>query len=221
MKGKGLLAGLGVALFWLILCLWLTVADQTFFQKEFEKLDSAHLAGITGEEMETVSRFLSRYLLTGTGENPMVVIQGETQNFFQQRELDHLRDVRNLFRISYVVQLILVILGIVLYRRDKRFWCRADFCSGFWKGNLLFLAMIGFLALFAALDFTKAFGLFHRFLFPSGNWSFNPMKYRMVRIMPRQFFLDAAVRVGTRTAFPLLLAAGFSAWYGRKQNIKT
>ena len=62
------------------------------------------------------------------------------------------------------------------------------------EGALVPLGAVGALA---ALDFSRAFTVFHAVFFPGkDNWLFNPATDEIILIMPERFFLNCALLIG-------------------------
>lgn len=65
--------------------------------------------------------------------------------------------------------------------------------TGFWAGTglLIVFAVVGTLA---ALDFGRAFTVFHHIFFPGkSNWMFSPAEDQIITILPEAFFRNCAV----------------------------
>lgn len=69
------------------------------------------------------------------------------------------------------------------------------------------MLVIGVLGGFALLAFGVAFELFHRVLFPGGNWAF-PADSLLIRLYPYEFWQLSATAFGA-----LAMLGGASVWY--------
>jgi integral membrane protein (TIGR01906 family) len=61
---------------------------------------------------------------------------------------------------------------------------------------------------FALIAFNVAFELFHRILFPGGNWSFDPANQRLVQLYPIAFWQLTSAAFGV-----LGISAGSAVWF--------
>ena len=127
---------------------------------------------------------------------------------FSQEGASHFADVRVLFLLD--IRLLAVslaaLLALYLLRRRKgmalcRFGGRGP---GFWAACGLggLFVIVGGLA---ALDFNRAFTVFHTIFFPGkDNWLFDPMTDPVILILPEEFFRSCALLI----LAGLLLACG-------------
>lgn len=148
---------------------------------------------------------LSREQIVQAYDEVMDYCTGQTQVFstgglpWSQSGRDHFADVRGLFLLDLRAALAcgLLLLGWVLFGRRSavqpyRFSGRG---FGFW-GSVglggIFLSVGGL----AALDFNRAFLLFHTLFFPGkDNWLFDPRTDAVIRILPQAFFRNCAVAI--------------------------
>lgn len=132
---------------------------------------------------------------------------------FSQEGASHFADVRVLFLLD--IRLLAVslaaLLALYLLRRRKgmalcRFGGRGP---GFWAACGLggLFVIVGGLA---ALDFDRAFTVFHTIFFPGkDNWLFDPMTDPVILILPEEFFRSCALLIlaGLLLACGVLIAA--------------
>ncbi|MBR0172125.1 MAG: TIGR01906 family membrane protein [Lachnospiraceae bacterium] len=128
----------------------------------------------------------------------------------------HFEDVRMLFlldlRVLYVTTVLLIVLFAVLRKiAPYRFLGRGP--SFFAGAGLLVSSVI--LTFLAALDFDRAFVVFHRIFFPGKtNWIFDYRTDEIILILPQVFFRNCAI-------FAVSLLTLFCAGYliaGRRRN---
>jgi integral membrane protein (TIGR01906 family) len=124
--------------------------------------------------------------------------------FYSPDERSHMRDVRTvLYGFLALSALAGVLLAIVLVRRRADRTVRRAIGRG---GGILVVGTLA-LGLFAAVAFDAAFELFHRLLFPGGNFSFDPTTQRLVQLYPFAFWQLSAAALGV-----LLIAGGTASW---------
>jgi hypothetical protein len=144
---------------------------------------SARLLGVSREEAHRLSDQTVRELLAGPGTFAFRVDGGAA--FYDPSEAAHLRDVRGvLFAFLALTALSVAGLVVAFARAGGRPWpWRAASLGG---GALAVgLSALGVAALVA---FDAGFELFHRVLFPGGNWAFDPSTQRLVQLYPVSFW---------------------------------
>ena len=118
---------------------------------------------------------------------------------FSPEGASHFADVRRLFLLDLRVLAVCMAVLLVLYalRRKKGLTLcpLAGHSPGFWAGCGLggALAIAGVLA---ALDFDRAFTVFHSIFFPGkDNWLFDPATDPVILILPEAFFRSCAILI--------------------------
>ena len=147
-----------------------------FYKKEYQKYEVTEDLDMNIDHVMYVTEHMMNYLI-GKEEKLSVVItvEGKEQDFFNERDRLHMRDVRNLF------------LGGINW---KRLFCRAySIALGVWLviGVLLGIAF--------SIDFTTCFTIFHKLFFTNNLWIFNPETDYMIRMLPEGFFSDMVIRI--------------------------
>ena len=135
--------------------------------------------------------------------------EGITYQCFNEKEQQHMADVKALFDLDRTVLLasvlVLILLGLLAWRlRLYRRWT----ARGFLWGSLLVLAVLTALAAWAAVDFDGLFILFHRLSFTNELWLLDPRTDLLIRLMPTAFFIHyAAILGGTWLGLLLVMMA--------------
>ena len=160
------------------------------------QIDALHLperTGLTQEEIRTAFDEMMDYCM------------GETEEFstgslaWSESGKSHFTDVRGLFLLdlqvfmeSVLLLIILLLLGRVTQRKCAPLLGRSP---GFWAGaglGAVFLVIAGL----AALDFDRAFTIFHTIFFPGkDNWLFDPRTDQIINILPQEVFRNYALLI--------------------------
>ncbi len=122
----------------------------------------------------------------------------------------HFRDCKALFTLNLVL-LIVSFIGsavlIILNKLKKFTLCRPfgfNFLFTCGATTLAFFAMLGGLC---AINFDKAFEIFHAIFFPGkDNWMFNPWEDEIILAMPQEFFMSCAILIASSI---ILTSIGF------------
>ena len=87
-------------------------------------------------------------------------------------------------------------------------------CKGLFDLNAALLLGSG--AVLAALDFDRAFVVFHSLFFPGKtNWVFDWYHDPIIRVLPQEFFRNCAILIGGGL---VTMAGGILVWESRKQK---
>lgn len=100
---------------------------------------------------------------------------------FNQNEISHMTDVRNIIVTEEIIYLILIItLLIFLFTGQIQIFKNVKLCA------IIIIVIV--LVLSVIMNFFDAFfNVFHKFLFPQGNWQF-PSDSLMIQIYHESFF---------------------------------
>jgi len=161
-----------------------------------EKLEIAESTGLSPEVIKSNYRILIRYnLLWGPGKLAFTDFASSPSG------LAHFSDVKNLFRHIQILALFGIpacFLGYLITRKMRVYS---------WMRNTCILASGIILGIVSGLllDAEGTFIFMHRILFRNVYWQFNPAKDPIIKILPAEFFLYAAIEVLILIAAALLI----------------
>jgi len=169
--------------------------DRARHQALYDALGSAKAAGVDGATLSEIGDMLVDYLTEDRADLSMeVVVNGAKQPVFNQREVDHMADVLDLFRLERRLMWGLLLPGLMLTAvglagpgGTRRLALAGAVGQGFW------LVLAACAAVWTVLDFDAAFLSFHRLLFRNDLWQMNPATDLMIRMLPEKFFAAMAV----------------------------
>ena len=150
--------------------------------------------GLPAEQYAPMARMITAYL-KGEGDFQLVYsVRGAEIVAFNAREQAHMADVQELFRLAKWVLVLggmaLPLLGLSLWRMGR------GLLRGIRKGLIVILALVGIVAIWAAVDFNRLFILFHQIAFTNDLWLLNPRTDLLIRLMPIEFFVSYAALIG-------------------------
>ena len=177
------------------------VNDPKLYNRGFENYNISLTTGITDADLQQVGADLRHYF--NSGDEPLVVrtrVFGVEQEIFNQREVRHMRDVKQLVRGVYAVAvgsgaylLAMMVVGFMWQRR--RFLATlARLCL--WGGGLT-LGLVLVVGLFALVGFETLFLKFHQFSFSNDFWKLDSRTDYLVIMFPEDFWFDATIFVAT------------------------
>jgi len=221
----GRVCGVLWALFIVVVPLFLTTSSISWafnspglYNDGFEKYYISRISGITDADLRQVGADIRHYI--NSGDEPLVVttrIFGEKRDLFNNREIAHMKDVKQLVRGVYVLALVsaaylaaMIIVGFG--------WQKARFVPALakrltWGGGLTLILMVVF-GIAALVGFDSVFLKFHQLSFANDLWRLDPRTDYLVRIFPQDFWFDATMWVSIRViSGALMLTVVGSAYY--------
>ena len=203
---------LAVAVFFFIFTasIGLPIYIRPFYYAHIEALDLPGVSGFTADQIkESYDEVLDYLTLPGREFGTGVMACSE-------RAADHFRDCKVLFDLNAWLILLsaATILVLLLLRRFGSVELNIGSRSGaFWGA----LSAVGFplvIGALAALDFNRAFVIFHSIFFPGkDNWLFDWYADQIIRVLPQQFFMNCAILIGSGI---LILSLGILALTRKK-----
>lgn len=186
----------------LIASIEMFAVNTGFYQSEYEKLGTAQSIGISGEDLARVTDKLIGY--TTGAEHSLDIqaeIKGQMREVFGEREKAHMVDVKALYLGARAVRIVSLALAVVLiaaaFIMAKRDALRV-LCRSFLWVSAGFVAVVGAIALYAAIDFTAFWTSFHHVFFTNDLWLLDPKTEVLIQMVPEQFFSDLVARIIAR-----------------------
>ncbi len=171
-----------------------------YFEKEYEKYQIAETVQMEMDDLLEVTDEMMDYL-RGDREDLHVptVVNGQPREFFNEREIAHMEDVRGLFlgalalrRICLGIAAASLLILFWRYRPQVRTLLPRTLCAG----TGLFFLITATLAGIISTNFTKYFVIFHKIFFTNDLWILDPRTDLLINIVPEPFFVDTAARIG-------------------------
>ena len=220
----------GIARWVFILCLpilflsasigW-AVNSLGLYTSGFEKYDVGQVTGLADTELEKAAAGLISYFNSDEEYIGLTVIKdGEPFELFNEREIIHLKDVKELFWLDYYLILgtliiVLAYAGVFLFwRRDLRRLARGVFIGS--SITLGLLAALGVISTF--VDFNVAFTQFHFLAFANDFWMLDPTKDYLLMLVPGGFWFDTTLLIGGITAGLAVILGGVSGIYLKRRR---
>lgn len=181
-----------------------------YYEREYEKYGVLEDVHMEMDDLLEVTDEMMAYL-RGRREDLHVptIVNGQPREFFSQREIAHMEDVRGLFLAAIAIRrgclvVIALVLGLLfLMKADLKRLLPRTVCGG----TLLFFAILAVLAGIISTDFSRYFIVFHHIFFNNDLWILDPSVDLLINIVPEPFFMDTAARIGV--TFAVWVAAVF------------
>ncbi|AIS52969.1 integral membrane protein TIGR01906 [Thermoanaerobacter kivui] len=199
-------------LFILLTSLQHVAFDINFYKAEFDKNKIAVITGMDMDDLLKVITTMQNYL---KGKEKTLDIEmkisGSYQRMFNDKELAHMEDVKNLFHIGFLVKdfsMVIFILLFIYFLLTKSLYKVSDYIL---RGLIGIYVFLGLFALAMLIDFDKWFTDFHLMFFDNDLWQLDVAKDRLIQMFPLEFFQDA-VFLTLRNATLSILAISFIAY---------
>jgi integral membrane protein (TIGR01906 family) len=156
----------------------------------------SQVTGIDNSELKRVHRHLIDYY-NYREDSPQVSVKKGGRDFkvFNDKELVHLKDVRGLIQLDYIVQMVSVILmvisAVLLCLRAEEKWLKL--VKALLWGSLLTCFVVIIAGILSLLFFDQFFLLFHLVSFTNEFWILDPSRDYLIMLFPGQFFYDVAL----------------------------
>lgn len=188
---------LALAVFCLILTasIALPIYIRPFYYLHIDALDLPRVSGFTADQIREAYDAVLDYLTLPGREFGTGVMA------CSQAAQEHFADCRVLFDLNAGILLLSAgIIAVLMFLRKTNRVGPLELCgygAPFW-GAAGLLTIILVVAGLAALDFDRAFVIFHSIFFPGkDNWIFDWYQDQIIRVLPQQFFMNCAILIGS------------------------
>jgi len=200
---------------------WERVYDYAFSQ-----YDVVAVTGVSRPELDRSASEIVRYFQSGEdGELLDIRVErgDDTVPLFNQREILHMADVKDLFRLVYriheftFIYIVAYVAGVYLWSRERsmRRLARQAITAGIVTVGALMAAAVG-----VVLGFDTLFEQFHLLSFSNDFWQLDPRTDRLVQMFPMGFWFDVTLGVGILSivagGLVALAGLGYSLWLDRE-----
>lgn len=198
----------------------LIINSSALYEWDFNRYEIESRTGLPREELRSAAAQIRTYFNNDEALlDVRVRFAEEPVPLFREREILHMRDVKDLVRGVYSVQLwaLLYVLGFVangLLARHTSFLPllrRSVTYSGI--GSAVFVVGLGLAAL---INFDAVFTRFHLISFANNLWMLDPYSDYLLIMFPQGFFLDATLAIAVLTVVEFAAIVGAVWWVARR-----
>jgi integral membrane protein (TIGR01906 family) len=207
---RTLLSGIGAVLFVVafLLALVLTnvrmlVFDADYYMRGYQVHGGASTTRMTEAELAEATAQIQSYFQGGPPISIVVDKEWGREVLFNDREQQHLADVRDLLNLTLRVQeaslayLALAATLLVLVRRGAGARSLARWVTA---GSVFTLALFALIGILAIGDFSAFWTQFHLLSFSNDLWLLDPRTDYMIRLYPITFWFQAVFDIIIRSA---------------------
>jgi integral membrane protein (TIGR01906 family) len=191
--------------------------EVRLYYYSFDKYDAEAVTGISRSQLDQAAEKLVRYF-NDDEQTIRIFVQEDDRRvpLFNEREISHLADVKNLFRTVFRVQeaslafalVFMVAVFIWAIEAPLRLLARIIL-----QASLFTLGLLALFGVLALVGFDELFLRFHLVAFTNDLWKLNPATDHLIQMFPRDFWFDATMLVAGLTAAEAVLLASLSAVY--------
>lgn len=192
-----------------------------YFEKEYAKYQVTEAVDMTMEDLLKVTDEMMAYLRGRRADlHVETTMGGVSREFFNEREIAHMEDVRGLFLSALAIRrgcLLLMALSVIillLLKADMKHTFPKSVCIG----TGLFFGITAALAAIISTDFTKYFIMFHHIFFNNDLWILDPATDMLINIVPEGFFSDTVLHIGVTFFSCVLIVFGLALFFLRKSK---
>lgn len=189
----------------LVVMLLLTCVSQAvfgnmnYFRKEFEKYNVTQNIDMEMDDIMYVMDELMDYLHGDREDLEEIVteVNGETRDFFTEREKTHMADCKVLFDGGFAIRkgAAVVFAALTLLLVFKKKFSLRRFLKYAALFSVIIAAGAGILAIAASIDFNGCFIVFHELFFNNDLWILDPAEDLIINILVEPFFADMALKI--------------------------
>ena len=191
--------------------------EGRLYEYGFDEYGAEARTGIDRDQLSRAGRELRAYFNNDQETVSIRVTEdGREVALFSERETAHLRDVKDLFGLTFRVQeaalvfVLAYVAAVFLWARERSLRSLAIQTLG---AGLLTAAIIVGLGVVAVTGFDRAFEQFHLISFDNDLWKLNPRTDHLIQMFPEGFWFDASMFVGILTLVEAGLLTLFSGAY--------
>lgn len=188
-------------LFSLIFAVFSNAYDLDFYVDEYHKYELSEYVGLDEQDYRYGISQLIQYCKGQTDSiQTSATIYGQySETMFNQREIDHMKDVRQLAQNVETLQDICMIVSLVsafilLIGKGKHYF--DTFINTSKITYMLIVGTIVGLLIFVFANFDLFWTTFHHIFFPTNDlWLLNPATDIMIRMLPGELFNDLVLQI--------------------------
>ena len=170
--------------------------DRQFYSKQHLDNNIANIVGIKYDELIDVNDHLLNYLLYIEDDLQIDVnIDGDIVSYFNNKELIHMQDVKELVRVFFIVDILLIIIFILLlvYQFIKN--NIIGLIKAYNKSIIYSIVLFAIIISIIAIDFNYFWNTIHPIFFNNDLWMLNPLVDRLLMMYPLNFFFNIVTKI--------------------------
>ena len=197
-----------------------TATSLSFYHVTQVKYLVSETTGIPQNELDLVMEKLINYTKgTDLSLDFDVTINQKPVAAFNEREITHMVDVQKLylnFRNLIYFSLFLGVLFLIYYH--YKYQVTTDILSEFSKVTLALIIFVGFVAVFAWIDFYRFWYIFHELIFTNDLWLLDPNTDLLINLVPEPLFFSLVFKIIIRISSYIIISNLVVLFINRKKG---
>jgi len=178
--------------------------SATMYDYGFNKYKIEKYTGIEFEQLQAAGQQIRDYFNNDLEQITInISLHGDNiPNLFNEREILHMYDVKNLVKMVYMVQLysaIFLSAGCVFMLFNSFTNRRILALKYIGRGGVLTFSLVIAVSILAIIGFDRLFLLFHLVSFSNDLWVLDPRHDYLIAMFPQGFFFDCTVVIAFLT----------------------
>lgn len=185
--------------------------NRSFYALIYDELGTAERIGISRDDLERATDVLLDYIRDDRDDLELTVAisDDELMPMFNEREILHMVDVKELYAnamiVKWVCLTLVLALGVIYLLRFSPRDAVQLIHRGYVRALVVFGTLVLGIAIFVWTDFNRFWNYFHHIFFRNDLWILNPATDRMILMVPSEFFYGLVVRIVGASVITMVL----------------
>ena len=188
-------------LLWVPLILTISFEIITFsdwiYEFNWDRNNISYRSNLTNNELDQVSDQIKDYFKNDDEKITINIERNKSINLFNQREIDHMVDVKNLIKFTLLferISLVIIFFTLIIssytngLREIQRVLIQIIYKSFIIWSGIILLIISGMV-----INFNYTFTLFHKIFFRNDLWILDPRNDYLLILFPERFFLEICI----------------------------
>ena len=186
---------------WVPLILTISFEIITFsdwiYEFNWDRNNISYRSNLTNNELDQVSDQIKDYFKNDDEKITINIERNKSINLFNQREIDHMVDVKNLIKFTLLferISLVIIFFTLIIssyingLKEIQRVLIQIIYKSFIIWSGIILLIISGMV-----INFNYTFTLFHKIFFRNDLWILDPRNDYLLIMFPERFFLEICI----------------------------
>jgi len=188
-------------LLWVPLILTISFEIITFsdwiYEFNWDRNNISYRSNLTNNELDQVSDQIKDYFKNDDEKITINIERNKSINLFNQREIDHMVDVKNLIKFTLLferISLVIIFFTLIISSYINGFKeIQRNLIQIIYKSFIIWSGIILLIISGMVINFNYTFTLFHKIFFRNDLWILDPRNDYLLIMFPERFFLEICI----------------------------